>query len=70
MQEAENFRKTLKVLEDQERVGTMREALQKVKAHHEECHTLFLRVGVEQADRASLAIANYEQKRDSLITAI
>ena len=41
LQEAENFRKTLEALEDQEQVGTTREALQKVKAHHEEFHTLF-----------------------------
>ena len=70
LQEAENFRKTLEALEDQEQVGTTREALKKVKAHHEEFHTLFLRVGVEQADRTPLAIANYDRKRDGLITAI
>ena len=70
LQEAENFRKTLVALEDQEQVGTTREALQKVKAHHEEFHTLFLSVGVEQADRAPLAIANYESKRDTLIEAM
>jgi len=70
LQEAENFRKTLAALEDQERGGTTREALRKVKAHHEEFHTLFLNVGVEQADRSPLAIANYEQHRDGLIDAM
>lgn len=70
LQEAENFRKTLKALEDQEQVGTTREALQKVKVRHEEFHTLFLNVGVEQADRSPLAIANYEQERDRLINAM
>ena len=54
----------LEALEDQEGVGTTREALQtRPKAHHEEFHTLFLSVGVEQADRLShLAIANYERQ--------
>jgi len=70
LQEAENFRKTLAALEDQEREGITREALQKVKAHHEEFHTLFLNVGVEQADRSPHAIANYEQHRDRLIDAM
>ena len=70
LQEAENFRKTLEALEDQEGVGTTREALQQVKAHHEEFHTLFLSVGVEQADRAPLAIADYERRRDTLIDAM
>ena len=70
LQEAENFRKTLKALEDQESVGTTREALQKVKALHEEFHTLFLSVGVEQADRTPLAVANYERQRDALLDAM
>ena len=70
LQEAENFRKTLKALEDQEQVGITRAALQKVKVRHEEFHTLFLNVGVEQADRSPLAIANYEQERDRLINAM
>ena len=70
LQEAENFRKTLTALEDQEQVGVTREALQKVKGYHEEFHTLFLNVGVEQADRSPLLIANYERKRDSLIDAM
>ena len=70
LQEAENFRKTLTALEDQEHVGATREALQKVKANHEEFHTLFLNVGVEQADRSPLAIENYERHRDGLIEAM
>ena len=70
LQEAENFRKTLKALEDQERVGTTRQSLQTVKGHHEEFHTLFLSVGVEQADRSPLAIANYERQRDILVDAM
>ncbi len=67
LQEAENFRKTLEALENQEGVGTTREALQQVKVRHEEFHTLFLSVGVEQADRDPLAIASYERRRDTLI---
>ena len=67
LQEAENFRKTLKALGAQEQRKVSHEALQKVKAHHEEFHTLFLNVGVEQADRSPSAIANYEGTRDILI---
>ena len=67
LQEAENFRKTLKALEDQEQGSTTREALQKVKAYHEEFHTLFLSVGVEQTERTPLAVANYERNRDALL---
>ncbi len=67
LQEAENFRKTLKALEDQESSGTTLEVLQTVKARHEQFHTLFLSVGVEQVDRSVLAIANYERQRDILI---
>ncbi len=70
LQEAENFRKTLKALEDQEQPGSTLEFLEKTKRLHEEFHTLFLSVGVEQADRSPLAIANYEEKRDALITAM
>lgn len=70
LQEAENFRKTLKALEEHEQVKSTRDALQKVKAHHEEFHTLFLNVGVEQADRSSMAVANYERNRDRLIDAM
>lgn len=70
LQEAENFRKTLKALENQERVETTRQSLQTVMGHHEEFHTLFLSVGVEQADRSPLAIANYERQRDILIDAM
>ena len=47
LQEAENFRKTLKALEDQESSGTRLEVLKAVKARHEKFHTLFLSVGVE-----------------------
>lgn len=67
LQEAENFRKTLAALEDQEQGEATSEALKKVKAYHDEFHTLFLNVGVEQADRSPLAIANYERNRDVLI---
>ncbi len=67
LQEAENFRKTLKALEDQENVGNTRQVLESVKALHEEFHTLFLSVGVEQTERTDMAIANYERQRDSLI---
>jgi two-component system, NtrC family, sensor histidine kinase GlrK len=70
LQEAENFRKTLKALQDQENPGSTLEALAKTKELHEEFHTLFLSVGVEQADRSPQAIASYEQNRDTLITAI
>ena len=67
LQEAENFRKTLKALQDQEPSGSPLEFLQATKVLHEEFHTLFLSVGVEQADRSPTAIAHYEQKRDELI---
>ena len=67
LQEAENFRKTLKALEDQEQVRTIQEALQKVRSRHEEFHTLFLSVGVEQTERTPMAVANYEHQRDTLI---
>jgi two-component system sensor histidine kinase GlrK len=70
LQEAENFRKTLKALEDQEGPGRTLESLETAKRLHEEFHTLFLSVGVEQADRSPQAIAAYEQKRDALITAM
>jgi two-component system, NtrC family, sensor histidine kinase GlrK len=71
LQEAENFRKTLKALQEQEQRGSSTlESLEKTKRLHEEFHTLFLSVGVEQADRSPFAIANYEQKRDSLINAM
>ena len=67
LQEAENFRKTLKALQDQESPGSPLEYLQATKVLHEELHTLFLSVGVEQADRSPTAIAQYEGKRDELI---
>jgi two-component system sensor histidine kinase GlrK len=70
LQEAENFRKTLKALEEQERPGTTLDSLETTKRLHEELQTLFLSVGVEQADRSPLAVANYEQKRDGLINAM
>ena len=70
LQEAENFRKTLNALQEQEQPGSTLEFLEKAKRLHEEFHTLFLSVGVEQADRSSLAIENYEGKRDALITAM
>ncbi len=70
LQEAENFRKTLKALEEQETESANREALQNVKVHHEEFHTLFLSVGVEQAERTPIDIASYEHKRDTLIEAM
>ncbi len=67
LQEAENFRKTLTVLEDQESVDGTRHPLQQVKTLHDEFHTMFLNVGVERADRSTDAIADYELNRDSLI---
>lgn len=70
LQEAENFRKTLKALQDQENPGSTLESLAKTKELHEVFHTLFLSVGVEQADRSPQAIATYEQNRDALITAM
>ncbi|PJA78110.1 MAG: hypothetical protein CO149_05805 [Nitrospirae bacterium CG_4_9_14_3_um_filter_51_5] len=70
LQEAENFRKTLKALQDQEKPGSTLESLAKTKKLHEEFHTLFLSVGVEQTDRSPQAIATYEQNRDTLITAM
>lgn len=70
LQEAENFRKTLKALQEEERPGSTFDALEKTKQLHEEFHTLFLSVGVEQADHSPVAIADYEQKRDSLINAM
>ncbi len=70
LQEAENFRKTLKALQEQEQPGITLESLEKTKRLHEEFHTLFLSVGVEQADRSVQSIATYEQQRDALITAM
>ncbi|MBA3964279.1 MAG: HAMP domain-containing histidine kinase [Nitrospirales bacterium] len=70
LQEAENFRKTLKALQDQENPGSTLELLAETKELHEEFQTLFLSVGVEQTDRSPQAIARYEQNRDTLITAI
>ncbi len=70
LQEAENFRKTLKALQDQENPGSTLELLAETKELHEEFQTLFLSVGVEQTDRSPQAIARYEKNRDSLITAI
>ena len=70
LQEAENFRKTLTALEDQEQVESTRKALKKLKSNHDEFHTLFLNVGVEQTDRSPFAIANYERHRDVLIEAM
>lgn len=67
LQEAENFRKTLQALEEQEKSAETAEILKKTRALHEDFHTLFLSVGVEQADRSPVAIAAYEAKRDALI---
>jgi len=67
LQEAENFRKTLLALEEQEPPGEPLEYLKKTKALHEDFHTLFLNVGVEQVDRSPAAVAAYEGKRDALI---
>ncbi|MGD9849627.1 MAG: sensor histidine kinase [Nitrospirales bacterium] len=67
LQEAENFRKTLQALEEQEKGGEPLETLKRTRAFHEDFHTLFLSVGVEQADRSPEAIASYEAKRDALI---
>ncbi len=67
LQEAENFRKTLEALQEQELEGNTLQALKRTKTLHDEFHTLFLSVGVEQADRSPLAIAEYEKRRDVLI---
>lgn len=67
LQEAENFRKTLQALEEQEGEGEPLDILKRTRAFHEDFHTLFLSVGVEQADRSPQAIAGYEAKRDALI---
>lgn len=67
LQEAENFRKTLQALEEEEQPGEPLEILKQTRAYHEDFHTLFLSVGVEQADRSPMAVAEYEAKRDALI---
>ena len=67
LQEAENFRKTLLALEEQEPIGEPLDYLKKTKALHEDFHTLFLSVGVEQVDRSPATVANYEGRRDALI---
>ncbi len=67
LEEAENFRKTLKVLEEQEETPKTRDLLVKTTRLHEEFHTLFLSEGVEQTDRSEIAISSYESRRDALV---
>lgn len=61
------FSKTLLALEEQEPIGEPLDYLKKTKALHEDFHTLFLSVGVEQVDRSPATVANYEGRRDALI---
>ncbi len=70
LQEAENFRKTLKALQDQEPPGPTLDLLKSTKSLHEDFHTLFLSEGVEQADRSPASTAQYEERRDRLIEAM
>ena len=70
LEEAENFRKTLKALQDQEDSPKTRELLMNAKRLHEELHTLFLSEGVEQTDRSEVSISSYESRRDTLVDSI
>ena len=70
LEEAENFRKTLKVLQEQEDSPKTIELLKKTAGLHEELHTLFLSEGVEQTDRSDIAISSYESRRDGLVDSI
>ena len=70
LEEAENFRKTLKALQDQEDSPKTRELLMNTKRLHEELHTLFLSEGVEQTDRSEVSISSYESRRDTLVDSI
>lgn len=67
LQEAENFRKTLTALLEQETSPEARDLLERTRQLHEEFQTLFLSKGVEQSDRSPAAMAEYENRRDALI---
>ncbi|RMH35337.1 MAG: sensor histidine kinase [Nitrospirae bacterium] len=70
LQEAENFRKTLTALLEQETSQKARDLLERTRQLHEEFQTLFLSKGVEQSDRSPAALADYENRRDVLIDAM
>lgn len=70
LEEAENFRKTLKVLQEQGDSPEASSLLAKTKQLHEELHTLFLSEGVERTDRSEVSIASYESRRDALVDAM
>jgi len=67
LEEAENFRKTLGALIEQESPGENQALLKQTGHLHEEFHTLFLSEGVEQSNRSPSAVAAYENQRDVLI---
>lgn len=67
LQEAENFRKTLTALMEQETALDRRALLEKTKKLHEEYHTRFLGEAVEALDRSPLTLAQYERNRDALV---
>ena len=67
LEEAENFRKTLKALQEQEESPKTLELLIQTTRLHEEFHTLFLSEGVEQTDRSEISISSYESRRDTLV---
>ncbi len=70
LEEAENFRKTLQVLQEQEDSPNTQDLLMKTKQLHEELHTLFLSEGVEQTNRSEVSISSYESRRDTLVDTI
>ena len=70
LEEAENFRKTLAVLQEQEQSEETRKLLQKTNQLHEEFHTLFLSEGVQQTKPSELSIMEYEKRRDALVDAM
>lgn len=70
LEEAENFRKTLAALLEQENSVESRELLQRTNQLHEEFHTLFLSEGVEQIEHAEDFIASYESRQNALVDAM
>ena len=67
LQEAENFRKTLTALQEQETSKETYQLLEKTSRLHEEFHTLFLSKGVKQSEFSPAAMEDYESQRDSLV---
>ena len=67
LEEAENFRKTLAALQEQENSEDARVLLERTHQLHEEFHTLFLSEGVQQIEHSELSIADYENRRDALV---